>query len=952
MEKCFFSFWFQYSMDIASRASDSPPYAGNANSKERGCFLSREWTLKYLFETYPLTRLPCERFLGGDLDLMRDLTLKACLDQLLAGGKIDAYAAELVATALNNLLGSVYEAPVLPVDSAWLRFSGPAPEDYWTSLPLLVELTGDRMGIVRKPGLGIPHYAVCNGAFYACFEEASGEINAMGCYNWKSAPLASQVLFPDRFLQFGAAADSHTFQETTLWPFGFDNIWGARKENRSTLVLEGRSLSLNLKSDGETWVALDWNARRQQDGVLWRVKGYDAPTDAWIVYVGFLSNGAANNSFFYPPQREDFTREEIAAYTNDKTGMESAIDRLQSGNLFLVISGNNGAAPQIGKDGIWRWSQQGEMHFQISAGTTIAEAMEELRRVRASNSPKDRCLEFFRGIARRAPSVQMPGHGNIEAIAAHAPLALEGLKLEGDYMLRYGANASFMDPHTSHLCMRSLLYSGDYAHADNFLGFLADPIRRGPQGQMPEMLAYDGLPNHFFLKWSFQDVAWLGLAGHLCWHSKDQRALKHYATGCEHLLKILEDTDPETRQFCSVGKWPDLQILEAGRKGRPWVAWEAGLWYEALRNWELLTAKQGDAALSSQIAHAATAICASFQKLFYDEAAGFICDSVHPETKHQHPYYSSFHLNFLCGFFAHELFDGESLRSMAEKAFAGLYDAGWKTFRITLREGPFHSNLESKDVSWAFAGLAKLFRLAGHQDGLRAIRECYEFHYGKMLHYLESFNMFPSLTGDSHRRELGFDCGIASRHQAIIEGFFGVHLAPDNVGIFPLGLGEPAAIRLDNLPVGASRWTFSYSGGGSWPEKILVDGKNHPASWVFPSRLSAGGDHTVIVEFGENRPHHPVLLEAVGLELVDASTKESTTTASLRGPGRAYLRFWSPTRPTVTLNGRALDIRWDSCLRHAIAEVSVEAGREVEVSASIEDSTPRSGAAHNLVASL
>ena len=902
----------------------------------RGCFLSREWTMGYLFQAYPLTRIPCQRFLGGDLESMRNLTLKDSLDQLLVSGKINTYTAELLATSLNNLLGSVYEAPVLPGASEWLHFSGPAPADYWTPSPLPVALTDDGLGIVRKPGLGIPHYAACNGAFYAYYEAASGDINGMGCYNWKSSPVASQVLFRDQFLKFGTATTPHAFQETTLWPFGFENLWGAHNENTSTLILEGRSLSLTLRTEGESRVALDWNARRQQEGVWWRVKGYDTLSDAWIVYVSFASNGAANDSFFYPPRSDAFTREEIDAYTNGKIGMESAIDRLQSGNLFLVISGNNGVTPLTGDDGVWRWSQQGHIHFQISAGTTLEEAMTELQRVRTSGPPRDRCKEFYRGIADRAPSVQMPGHGNIEAIVAHVPLGLQGLKLEGDYMLRYGANASFMDPHTSHLCMRSLLYCGDYTHADNFLAFLANPVRRGPDGQMPEMLAYDGLPNHFFLKWSFQDVSWLGLVGHLLWHSRDQRALEHYAAGCEHLQRILEDTDAETRLFCSFGKWPDLQILEAGRKGRPWVAWESGLWYEALRNWELLTAKQGDGALSARIARAAETIYASYQKLFFDESVGFICDSVDPATKRRHPYYSSFHLNFLCGFFAHELFDGASLQRMAETAYSGLYDSGWKTFRITLRTGAFHSNLESKDVSWAFAGLAKLFRLARHQEGLRAIRECYEFHYGKMLHYLESFNMFPSLTGDEYRRELGFDCGIASRHQTILEGFFGVHLAPDNVGIFPLGLGDPATIRLNHLPVGKSRWNFSYCGNGSWPETICLDGEVYPASWVFPSRLTADGEHTVSVEFGENQPHHPVLLEATGLELIEAGLKDSRVIACFRGPGRAYLRWWSPSMPIITQNGSPLDIQWDSIHRYAIAEVSVAEAQEIEIAVSIQ----------------
>lgn len=920
---------------LKNSPSDSNGSGVNDRLKDRGCFLSQEWTLEYLFQKYPLTKIPCQQFIGQALETVKGSTLRDALNELVGNGRMDAYMAELITTSVNNIVGALYDAEVVHGDSEWLHFSGPAPEDYWSEAPIPVELAEDRMGIVRKSGLGIAHYVACNDAFFAYYEGGTGEINSMGCYNWKSAPVDSQMLFRRKFVKFGADSAPHAFQETTLWPFGFENTWGARNEHRSELILEGRSLSLTLKTEGDAWVALDWNARRQADGVLWRVKGYDRQSDAFIVYVSHMANGAANDSFFYPPYSDPFTRNEIAIYTQNKVAMESVIDRLQSGNLFLLISANNGVSPRIGEDGIWRWSNPGQMQFQISAGTTLAEAMAELQRMRTSGSPAVRCQERYRKVADRAPSVRMPGHENIEAIVAHAPLGLEGLKLEGDYMLRYGASASFMDPHTSFLSMRSLLYSADYTHVDNFLGFLADPVRRGPDGQMPEMLAYDGLPNHFFLKWSFQDMSWLGLVGHLLWHSRDRQVLKYYATGCEHLLRILEDIDVDTSLFCTYGKWPDMQIQEAGRKGRPWVAWESGLWYEALRNWELLTARQGDGALSARIGRTARKLHASFQKLFYDDCVGFICDSVDPETKKQHAHHPSFHLNFLCGFFAHELFDGVALCRMAETAHRGLYDTTWKTFRITLREGAFHSNLESKDVSWAFAGLAKLFRLARHQQGLRAIMECYEFHYGKMLHFLESFNLFPTMNGDENRREVGFDCGISSRHQAILEGFFGVHLAADNVGIFPLGLGENAAIRLNCLPVGKSRWNFVYTGSGTWPEQICLDGKDSLASWVFPSRMIDDREHTVEVVFGENLPQHPVLLEAGGLELVDAGLKESALIARLCGPGRAYVRFWSPSKPIIARNGEPLEIQWDSANRYAIAEVSVREGEEIELSASV-----------------
>jgi len=54
----------------------------NDQPKERECFLLPAWTFASLFENYPLTKIPSQRFLGGALHLMRDLPLKASLEQL------------------------------------------------------------------------------------------------------------------------------------------------------------------------------------------------------------------------------------------------------------------------------------------------------------------------------------------------------------------------------------------------------------------------------------------------------------------------------------------------------------------------------------------------------------------------------------------------------------------------------------------------------------------------------------------------------------------------------------------------------------------------------------------------------------------------------------------------------------------------------------------------------
>ena len=281
------------------------------------------------------------------------------------------------------------------------------------------------------------------------------------------------------------------------------------------------------------------------------------------------------------------------------------------------------------------------------------------------------------------------------------------------------------------------------------------------------------------------------------------------------------------------------------------------------------------------------------------------------------------------GMFGHELIDNATARRVAETAYAGLYDPAWKMFRTCLPAGSFYSQFEFIYAHW-LQGLSKLFRITRHQKGLLAIRDSYEFHFGKFCNFPESFNMKPDLTLEQHGAGGWFIETLGTRYQVILENLYGINLTPDNLGICPWGI-HTGKMRLENLTAGKSRWSFDYRGRGEWPEKILLDGKNYPSSWVFPGRTLNGGSHTVEVVFGDNKPSHQVLLEAAGVELVDAKVKNSILKVRVQGTGRAYLRFFCPDEPTVRINGKPVKHVWDPVSQQAVIEVTSINGLEIEL---------------------
>jgi hypothetical protein len=885
----------------------------------RKCFVSPNWTIRHLVKNYPLTKICLKGHVKEFTDELLDLKLPDFLDQVTRGRAYGSIFRGFMAGAVNNVLGAYYKTPLQETWDLMGHGEANAPDDFWTDTPEPVLLSSDKIGLRGTDGLPAPYYWASNGAWCVRYAQESGEIDQLCCWNWESGHRGSQALFTNGALAFGSGREKQAFRDVTLWPFGFENHWGEKRQNRTEFFAQDKSLFLELRGE-DPWITLDWNARKKDERTVLRELGWDDQVGAWVVYVGYMLNRNVGASF-YPPYPESLSQEEILAVENATLEKYEAMpDRPVAGNLYLFFAGK----PQADEEGRWKWTGEEALSFQITAGTTREEAAREFQQTREKRREvKACCLAHYSAVQSRSPSATMPEHPNIEATIRATPLLMESLKLIGRRTLRHSAAPQgYVDTHTSLMTMRGMLYAGDFVFVDHFLSFLSEPAHRtaAPRMGIGTNFFQDGSIDGAIPDWTFNDVSFLALIGHLNWHAGGEVSEKHYQTGRDHLLRILKDCSPLTSLFTTRGYWPDHPLKDVGRQGQPWPVNDSGIWYEALRNWEILALRQGDGELAELTKTAAEKLRVAFVAIFFDAEKGLFCDAVDPVTRTQHLQYSIFGLHFPYGIFGHELIDDELAHRIAEAAYEGFYDASWKLFRTCLPDGNYHSPFESIYMHW-LQGLTKIFRRARHQKGLEAIRDSFEFHYGKFLNFPENFNMKPDIPVKDHTASGWFCETLGTRCQVIIENFYGINLAPDNVGIQPSGMANGDLTTLSNLSIGKSRWEIVYRGEGAHTKSIQIDGQDHSASWIFPAHLSEEGAHKVEVELCSEPPRGPVLLEAAGLKVIYVEKDGESLKVRLQGPGRAFVKIGARSVPTVKIHGEPAKLCWDAA--HLTGTVAV-----------------------------
>ena len=248
------------------------------------------------------------------------------------------------------------------------------------------------------------------------------------------------------------------------------------------------------------------------------------------------------------------------------------------------------------------FSAQGSGCLMIGVGSTRQGALAELKaaregqdvpRQRPERSVTSSCSSAFRAL-------EAAGHDTLGEIAAMAPLFLESLKT-GFVLMR-------SRPHTGAVCggldqlmiASPMVRAGDYEMTPRYLEHWLHQMAL--DGQIFHVSDVDLAPAVLYKRWDLDDFMYLIVAAQWIVHRNDQEMLLRLAAKCTHMLRVMLDVaDPGTGLIASHDVFPDCPALECGRTGMAYPAMGNGLWYEALRWWEGLTARLGETALSVRI---------------------------------------------------------------------------------------------------------------------------------------------------------------------------------------------------------------------------------------------------------------------------------------------------------------------------------------------------------------
>jgi hypothetical protein len=216
---------------------------------------------------------------------------------------------------------------------------------------------------------------------------------------------------------------------------------------------------------------------------------------------------------------------------------------------------------------------------------------------------------------------------------------------------------------------------------------------------------------------------------------------------------------------------------------------------------------------------------------------------------------------------------------------------------------------------------AKAMRRGNHAAGLRAVLEVIERQYQWFHCAREMIDMWRDMTQEqvSHGA-YWFGWSATGWYEAVLCGAAGIWEEPGGLAYVPADQDE--AVELRNLPYRGGTWDVQVTGSGSWVSRFAVDGQLQSGVWKVPERCLVPGNHRLQIERAAAPPAHPVVLDSVGLSLLDSSHSGGDLRLTLTGPGRALVRFWAPTAPLVIDAGCQLHCPWDAATGLGWVEIS------------------------------
>ena len=916
---------------------------GTSHSGKR-LALRRDMTFGEIFQRFPKARMLLMRGLQ-DIDPVRDanLTVGEFARRFKFGWAFDACMCTLnnCLVLLENADRQIVGDPAL-VD--YDLFHGlkdlPSPE---TTRPVAhVTMDKSRQGLDCDGGLPYLRWVLSDGLNAVQLQQNGPPIEMLTCFQ-RVAGMSCEKIFDEGFLDLVADGRRHRFDQVHLHSFGYENHSKANPDEKSSLLMWGDRMWVNLACPGKPvqWILDDSKMSMQSWAKRQTIRhGWDAA--AKCLFFTTIDD-RPNRVGVRPKAYDGFTDQQIVDFIGTEwpetvqgakpmhtecwlaIGPDSAtkyIGQTESMHLFPadeIASFKDGSKKVRQLGSLHRFSAQGSGCLMIGIGSTREGALAELNAAREGQDlPRKRQSERYDRVEQRLPRLEAPGHETLGEIAAMAPLFLESLKT-GFALMR-------SRPHTGAICggwdqmlvASPMVRAGDYEMTPRYLEHWLHQVAL--DGQIFHVSDVDLSPAMLYKRWDFDDFMYLIVAAQWIDHCNDPEMLRRLSAKCTHMLRVmLDQCDGKTGLIASRGIFPDWPTLECGRTGITYPAMENGVWYEALRWWEGLATRLGEKALSARIRNTAEKLRGCFAELYLDRETGMIWDAVRQKTYQPVRTFAVWSLTPFQGSFGHELFSDEQLGRIAGHVATAHLDLKFPYVKSMVGvEIPF--SLEK--IHWPLFDhmVAKSLRRGQSSRGLNDFCQIIERQYRWTRTSTETMNAYCDLSHDFLSQTVNwFGWGASAWYEAILSGFSGIWEEPD--GLAYVCANQDQAIRLSNLPYRGGRWKIDISGSGRYVDRFEVDGHLIPGVAKVPEKYLTAGGHSLTIHRAD-QPASPLLLDSVGLRLIDASSANGALHVQLAGPGRAMIRFYSELKPEVFDRQQQMVVTWNPTTRIGRLETS------------------------------
>jgi hypothetical protein len=230
---------------------------------------------------------------------------------------------------------------------------------------------------------------------------------------------------------------------------------------------------------------------------------------------------------------------------------------------------------------------------------------------------------------------------------------------------------------------------------------------------------------------------------------------------------------------------------------------------------------------------------------------------------------------------------------------------------------------------WDFVAIKAL----AHAGDFQAVRrwlhladECY-----RRLGYCPEFvalNVKPEEQWQHHGAAWNLNCA-AGWYNALLHGLVGLEF--DLGGLTCRAAADMPAFCLRQLHFRGGRWQVEKSGNGKFITSLKIDGNEIQGTLKVPAHFYTSDDHQLRIQYAEQLPYYPRLLQLWGAELINVTLTKDEAVFMIRGFGQTDLCFSCPEQPELHFDSGEADYQWQPETKTARCQFSLTGEHEIKL---------------------